>query len=122
MITEEWRDIVGYEGYYQVSNYGNIRHIKNGILKQTQRNKSAKYLCVYLSVNGNAKVVSVHRLVVEAFLGPPPIGHEVRHLDGNPQNNFLSNVVWGTKIENCRDRIFTEGIIVYMESWLVGLS
>ena len=103
-MIEEWKDVVGYEKYYQVSNYGNIRHIKNGVLKQTQRNKGAKYLCVHLSVNGNAKVVSVHRLVAEAFLGPPPIGHEVRHLDGNPKNNFLNNIAWGTKKENRNDR------------------
>lgn len=103
-MIEEWKDVFGYEGYYKVSSQGSIRHVLNGILKQTQRNKNVKYLCVHLSVQGNAKVLSVHRIVAEAFLGPPPEGHEVRHLDGNPQNNCINNLVWGTKKENRRDR------------------
>lgn len=104
ITTEEWRDVVGYEGYYQVSNYGDIRHVLNGALKQTKRSKRAEYLCVHLSVLGNAKVVSVHRLVALAFFGEPPVGHEVRHLDGNPKNNNINNLVWGTKKENRSDR------------------
>lgn len=96
-MIEKWRDVVGYEGYYQVSDRGNVRHSRNGILRLTQRNKSARYLCVHLSVNGQSKVISVHRLVVEAFIGSQPTGHEVRHLDGNPQNNNLDNILWGTK-------------------------
>lgn len=103
-MTEEWKDVIGYEGYYQVSNHGNVRHIYNGILKLTQRNKSAGYLCVHLSVRGQSKVMAVHRLVAEAFIGSQPIDHEVRHLDGNPQNNYLGNIVWGTKKENRKDR------------------
>ncbi len=103
-MKEKWRDVIGYEGYYQVSDHGNIRHVANGILKQTNRNKKAKYLCVHLSVNGNAKVISVHRLVARAFLGEPSSDQEVRHLDGNPRNNCLTNIAWGTKKENRRDR------------------
>lgn len=103
-MVEEWRDIVDYRDYYQVSNYGNVRHVRNGILKLTKRNKQAEYLCVHLSINGKSKVLSVHRLVATAFLGKPPVDHEVRHLDGNPRNNYLNNLIWGTKKENRRDR------------------
>jgi len=73
-------------------------------LKQTNRSKKVKYLCVHLSVKGNAKVISVHRLVARAFLGEPSSDQEVRHLDGNPRNNCLTNIAWGTKKENRRDR------------------
>jgi len=103
-MSEQWKDIIDYQGYYQVSSCGNVRHVRNGILKLTKRNRQTEYMCVHLSINGKSKVLSVHRLVAIAFLGKPPIGHEVRHLDGNPQNNHLDNLAWGTKKENRRDR------------------
>jgi len=53
---------------------------------------------------GAGKNVQVHRLVAEAFLGPPPDGMECRHLDGNPKNNHITNLAWGTRSENNRDR------------------
>lgn len=46
----------------------------------------------------------VHHLVLEAFIGPCPPGMECRHLDGNPMNNVLSNLCWGTRLENMVDR------------------
>lgn len=47
--------------------------------------------------------VPVHRLVASAFLGPCPGGQEVRHLDGNPQNNAVTNLAYGTRTENILD-------------------
>ncbi len=52
---------------------------------------------------GTKKQVYVHQLVLGAFVGPCPIGMECRHLDGNPSNNFLSNLRWGTHLENMED-------------------
>lgn len=49
--------------------------------------------------------IAVHILVLEAFVGPCPPGMECRHLDGNPANNRLDNLCWGTKLENAQDRI-----------------
>lgn len=46
----------------------------------------------------------VHRLVLETFVGPCPEGMECRHRDGNKENNFLENLLWGTKLENARDK------------------
>jgi hypothetical protein len=47
----------------------------------------------------------VHRLVLEAFVGPSPEGEEARHLDGDRTNNDLSNLCWSTRVVNARDRI-----------------
>lgn len=57
--------------------------------------------------DGDARVrrtCLIHHLVLEAFVGPRPQGCECRHLDGNPTNNILTNLVWGTHVENMRDR------------------
>src|SRR5690606_11217835 len=56
--------------------------------------------------NGDGgKSYRVHRLVMEAFVGPLPEGMEVRHLDDDPDNNALSNLVYGTRSENLEDRV-----------------
>ncbi len=57
----------------------------------------------HLKVSLSGKPRSVHRLVLEAFIGPSPPGMECRHLDGNPRNNNLDNLKWGTKKENMQD-------------------
>ena len=54
---------------------------------------------------GKQKVFGVHRLVLEAFVGIRPPGQECRHLDGNPENNRLENLCWGTPTENQGDRV-----------------
>jgi hypothetical protein len=51
---------------------------------------------------------SVHRLVLEAFVGPNPEGMVCRHLDGNPRNNHVGNLAWGTHVENGADQ-YTHG-------------
>ena len=64
------------------------------------------YIAVSLSHNGRTKTYGVHRLVCAAFHGPTPSPtHEVRHLNGNPQDNRPDNLAWGTRIENWADRI-----------------
>ena len=49
--------------------------------------------------------ILVHHLVLEAFVGPCPPGKECRHLDGNPSNNHVSNLTWGTRLENMQDKV-----------------
>lgn len=114
-MTEEWRDVIDYETLYQVSNLGNVRRIakyrnsKPGNLKQFPTQKpmcGSAYMGVRLSKNNVAKSYNVHRLVVAAFLGPPPtVHHEVRHLDGRRNNNRMTNLAWGTHKENGQDMI-----------------
>src|SRR5215468_1964479 len=62
------------------------------------------YLRVHLRVpSGRSRTVKVHHLILKAFVGPRPAGCECRHLDGNPANNRVSNLCWGTPKENAQD-------------------
>jgi hypothetical protein len=63
------------------------------------------YLVFTLRTSGVCSRKYLHRLVLESFVGPAPAGMECRHLDGNPANNRLSNLCWGTKSENALDSI-----------------
>lgn len=106
---EIFKDIKGYEGLYQVSNYGKVKSLGNGkssnpeskkerILKNSQRDKV--YNVVSLCNNGKVANYYVHRLVWEAFNGPVPNGYEVNHMDENPGNNRLDNLNLVTHKEN----------------------
>ena len=63
------------------------------------------YPRVYLSHDGKGHTVNVHRLVLLTFVGPCPDGMQCRHLDGKQTNNHVSNLAWGTKIQNERDKL-----------------
>ncbi len=66
----------------------------------------AGYRMVRLHINKRATAEGIHRLVAFAFLSPPtPAQDRVRHLDGDPTNNVVGNLVWGTQKENCADAI-----------------
>lgn len=71
---------------------------------QLAKNKSG-HRQLSLRNSSGAVTRSVHSLVAEAFLGPRPEGQEVRHLDGNGMNNDVSNLVYGTRQQNQRDRV-----------------
>ena len=63
------------------------------------------YLFIYLYKNKAAYPISIHQLVLETYIGKCPDGMEARHLDGNKQNNKLSNLKWDTHSENEKDKI-----------------
>lgn len=68
-------------------------------------NRSPGYMVIVLVDSARVRRTRlVHRLVLEAFVGPCPDGMECRHLDGNAKNNHLSNLAWGTPAENCDDK------------------
>jgi len=110
---EEWLDVIGYEGYYQVSNLGRVKVLPHKVVRgfctaicQEQilkpRVKNNKYLFVRLS-NGSKKTSRekyVHRLVAEAFISNPEHKAEVDHIDGNVSNNIVTNLRWCTRLEN----------------------
>ncbi len=105
-MTKLWKDIPGYKCVYQASNRGQIRRAVGGpgaqkgrILKQPCNSKG--YRCVTLC----GKSLYVHRLILMTFIGHYPSGLRCRHLDGNPNNNHLSNLKWGTGSENQQDCI-----------------
>lgn len=63
------------------------------------------YHRVNISHAGHRRSALVHKLVLTTFVGPCPTGMECRHLDGNPSNNHVSNLAWGTRNENAQDRV-----------------
>ena len=99
IIIEEWKAIENYEGYYEISNFGNVRNSRTGrTLKLNDRGNG--YFCCTLSKNNIRKNQSVHRLVAKAFIDNPEGKQEVNHIDGNKFNNHVDNLEWTTRSEN----------------------
>ena len=96
---EIWKPISGYDGLYEVSNIGNVRSIKKGIILKPATNKFG-YQIVGLSKNGKRKEGKVHRLVAKAFIDNPDNKKQVNHKDGNKKNNSVDNLEWVTNQEN----------------------
>jgi hypothetical protein len=94
-IMEEWRDIPGFEGLYQVSNFGRVKSFhrkKEKILNPSVDNVGYLHISLYRHIKGLHRNVTVHRLVAELFLGKPGEKREVNHIDGNKQNNTSENL------------------------------
>lgn len=94
MKTEEWRDVKGYEGSYQVSSEGRVFSLKSG--RELNAGDSMGYPNVNLLKGGKQRSCKVHRLVAEAFI-PNPLGmRTVNHIDGVKTNNAIENLEWAT--------------------------
>lgn len=94
-MNEIWKDIVGYEGLYQVSNLGRVRKSSGEILSQTtHRAKYTNYRTVGLRKNGTRKTEGVHRLVAGAFIQNAENLPMVNHKDENGENNLVENLEW----------------------------
>mgnify|MGYP000973833453 CR=1 FL=1 len=110
---EQWRPILGYGGFYEVSSRGQVRSLDRANSRGNRLRGSAVarskrpggYLQVALHREGRRGRAFVHRLVLEAFSGPCPSGMEACHIDGDPANNALSNLRWGTHSENMFDKV-----------------
>jgi hypothetical protein len=110
---EIWKDVVGYEGFYQVSNYGNIKSIDR-LIKHKNINRTSKtkgkirtirfctrgYPMVMLCKNGIKKMKIIHRIVAQAFIPNPNNFPEVNHKDEDKSNNNVTNLEWCTRIYN----------------------
>ena len=101
---EEWKNVIGYEGLYEVSNTGQVRsldryvkysngriHLHKGKVLSPVKDKDG-YLAVFLSCNGKQKTIRIHRLVAQVFIENPDNLPEVNHLDEDKTNNRVDNL------------------------------
>lgn len=108
VLKEVWKDVVGFEQYYEVSTFGRVRSKQRSVLRSngTVQNLTSRlltpyknikrrgYLYVYLRVEGKKYNKVIHRLVAEAFLSNPNKLPQVNHKDENTENNRLDNLEW----------------------------
>lgn len=120
-MTEIWKDISGFEGTYQVSDRGRVRSLTRTITAANRWGGTSTrlklgqnialspstdgYGMVHLYLDGVRYPRMIHRVVAEAFIGPRPKGCEILHNDGDKTNFRLSNLRYGTKLENEADKI-----------------
>lgn len=105
-MVEKWKRVKGFEEYYAISNFGRLMSFKQcedgKILSVT--NKKGWYLSTVLQGKGKKrKSVKIHRLVAEHFMENPYGLPVVNHIDGNKQNNVVSNLEWCTQSHNVRE-------------------
>lgn len=105
---EEWKDVVGYEGFYQVSDKGRVKsldrvdclgHARKGIILK-QRVTKWGYMRTMLYKNGVSKQESIHRLVGKAFIPNIENKEQINHIDGVKTNNSVFNLEWCSLSEN----------------------
>lgn len=99
MSAERWVPVPS-DPAYEVSSLGRVRH-GDRIMKQSLHRAVRGYRAC--SIKGRAR--HVHVLVAAAFIGPRPAGMQIRHLDGDRENNRAENLAYGTPAENARDRL-----------------
>ena len=112
-MSEVWKDIPGYEGYYQVSSCGRVRSLdrevinplvgpihKEGKILLLSMDKRG-YTSISLYVEGKGKYFNVHRLVAQAFIQNPENLPQVDHINGVCWDNRVDNLRWVTAKENC---------------------
>jgi hypothetical protein len=110
MATEIWKDVIAYEGLYQVSNLGNVKRIGNfrGVNKAYLDNYYLKpidngkgYLRIKLTKNNQSKRIMLHRIIAEAFIENQYNKPFVNHINSDKKDNCIKNLEWCTQSENC---------------------
>jgi hypothetical protein len=113
-MEETWVPIPEFEGLYEASTLGRIRSLpridnrggpRRGRVLKPQPCGRRGHRAVSLSKNGVVTYDAVHRIIMRAFVGPRPAGMETRHLNGDPADNRLVNLKYGTPSENALDRV-----------------
>jgi len=112
MSSEEWKYVIDYKGYYEVSNLGRVRSVNRTIIRSDGKVKTFKsvilkrymlpsgYIQIKLSKSNITKSHYVHRLVSSSHLGIDNNKSEVNHIDGNKMNNYVTNLEWCTPSYN----------------------
>lgn len=120
-MKEEWREVVGYEGLYQVSNYGNVKSYdryvncnggkrlsKGRILKKVLNSDGYHVVCLHK--DGKQCEGKVHRLVAEAFIPNPDNKPCIDHINRNRTDNMVENLRWVTPKENSNNELTLQSI------------
>lgn len=113
-MQENWRPVVGYEELYEVSDQGRVRSLPRKIICKGGYPRSYAgqlmtpqlvkgYPGVMMKDQGRNRRADIHKLVMEAFIGPCPSGQEALHFDGDRSNCRLGNLRYGTHHENMAD-------------------
>lgn len=118
--NEQWKEAVGFNGDYLISNFGRVRSMVYGghrgqILSVTKHRQG--YLRVKLSKDVGHKSYLVHRLVGDAFIPNPYNKETINHIDGNKANNHVSNLEWATQSENNKHAFRTGLHIITDKQW-----
>lgn len=106
-MAEEWREVPGWSGY-RVSDEGRVISTKRGrirLLALHELPTGHVQVWLYAGSHASRRGVSVHRMVLEAFVGPCPEGMEACHVNDVASDNRLRNLYWGTHADNMRDRL-----------------
>lgn len=99
MMIEEWRDIEGYEGLYQVSSLGRVKSLISGKILKANTNRYG-YKVVALYCNNKRKTITVHRLVAEAFITNPNNLQQINHINEDKSDNRACNLEFATPKQN----------------------
>lgn len=119
-MSEIWKAVPGFEGFYEVSNMGRVRSLDRyvdligrwgkperrfykGRVRRPFTSTTNDYLMVLLCVNSVKTPRTIHSLVLEAFVGPCPPGQEARHRNCQHHDNRLDNLLYGTRKQNRED-------------------
>lgn len=112
IMSEIWKDIENYEGYYMISNFGNIkslsRYVRGSLRKERILNKKLHrdgYYMVTLQKDKKRKYILVHRLVASHFVENKSNKPDVNHIDGVKINNVFNNLEWVTSKENSKHAV-----------------
>lgn len=116
MEQEIWKDVVGYEGLYKVSNYSKVKSLDKYVKYCNGKTRfysscilrpgnSHGYYTVSLTKKKIKKSHHIQILCLEAFICIRPFGMFGLHNDGNPSNNYIENLRWGTRSDNSKDAI-----------------
>lgn len=112
-----WCNIPGYEGFYKISDQGDVLNVKTNKIRKLKPSKNG-YVYVDLYKDGNVSWKRVHRLVAMCFVDNPNSYDIVMHLDNNKSNNVYTNLKWGTISENTKqafeDRLISTSKTYYL--------
>lgn len=104
-MMEVWRRVPDASDY-EISNHGRVRSLKGATPQILRPSPNADGYHLYaLRAGGRRSFATAHALVMLAFVGPRPEGMEIRHLDGDPANNVVANLRYGTHAENVADML-----------------